>query len=167
MREDRAVPTLVLLRHAKAANPEGRPDLDRPLTQRGHADAAAAGAWLEQRGYTPDVVICSPARRTRQTWHGVALALPAGAQVSYPDEAYTADARELLELVRAAGGAATVLLIGHNPAMSALSCLLDPDGADPDGLRTCGLAVHESTQPWSRWRGEDAAVTAAHTARGN
>jgi phosphohistidine phosphatase len=165
VRKDGTVPTLVLLRHAKAANPEGRPDADRPLTQRGHADAAAAGAWLEQRGYAPDVVICSPARRTRQTWHGVALALAAGARVSYPDEAYTADARELLELVRSIGQADTVLLIGHNPAMSALSCLLDPRGADPDGLRTCGLAVHESAQPWARWHGEDAALTAAHTAR--
>jgi phosphohistidine phosphatase len=159
------VPTLVLLRHAKAGNPEGVPDVNRPLTQRGHADAAAAGAWLDQRGYTPDVVICSPARRTRQTWHGVALSLPVEANVSYPDEAYLADADDLLELVCASGAAGTVLLIGHNPAMSALSSRLDPDRADPEGLRTCGLAVHESSQPWAQWREADAALTATHTAR--
>ncbi|MGE5827068.1 MAG: SixA phosphatase family protein [Micromonosporaceae bacterium] len=159
------MPTLVLLRHAKTANPEGVPDVSRPLTQRGHADAAAAGAWLDQRGYTPDVVICSPAQRTRQTWHGVALSLPAGAQVSYPDEAYLADADDLLELVCSVAAAGTLLLIGHNPAVSALSSRLDPDGADPDGLRTCGLAVHESSQPWARWRSADATLTASHTAR--
>ena len=67
--------TLVILRHAKAANPEGVADPDRPLTSRGHADAAAAGAWLAHRDLQPDLVLCSSARRTRETWHGVALAL--------------------------------------------------------------------------------------------
>src|SRR5256885_16922284 len=69
--------TLVILRHAKAARPAGVADVDRPLTDRGHADAAAAGAWLAARGYVPDLVLCSPAKRTRQTWHGVAMALSA------------------------------------------------------------------------------------------
>ena len=69
--------TLVLLRHAKAeaAGSDAPDDAERPLTARGHADAAAAGAWLARHGLLPDVVICSPARRTRQTWHGVALGM--------------------------------------------------------------------------------------------
>ena len=62
--------TLVILRHAKAERPAELADADRPLTQRGHADAAAAGAWLAARGYRPDLVLCSPAKRTRQTWPG-------------------------------------------------------------------------------------------------
>ncbi|XTZ13535.1 SixA phosphatase family protein [Micromonospora echinospora] len=60
--------TLVLLRHGKAERPEGITDRERALTERGHADAAAAGAWLARHGFLPDVVVCSPARRTRQTW---------------------------------------------------------------------------------------------------
>src|SRR5262249_13960879 len=67
--------TLVILRHAKAEAPNRAADLERSLTERGHADAGAAGAWLVARGYLPNLVICSPARRTRQTWHGVAVAL--------------------------------------------------------------------------------------------
>ena len=46
----------MLLRHAKADNPPAVADIDRPLTARGHADAAAAGAWLAHRGYVPDLV---------------------------------------------------------------------------------------------------------------
>ncbi|OZV80042.1 hypothetical protein CA850_15085 [Micromonospora echinospora] len=60
--------TLVLLRHGKAERPEGIADWERALTERGHADAVAAGAWLARHGFRPDVVVCSPARRTRQTW---------------------------------------------------------------------------------------------------
>jgi len=158
--------TLVLLRHAKAAHPEGVADVARPLTPRGHADAAAAGAWLANRGYVPDVVICSPARRTRETWHGVALALPKGPEVSYLEEAYEAGAHDLLDLVSAVDDATgTVLVIGHNPAMSTLSSLLDPDHADPDGLRTCGLAVHTVEVAWARLGPDVGGLTEVHTAR--
>lgn len=69
--------SLVLLRHAKAEQPTSAPDAERPLTARGHADAAAAGAWLGHGGYLPSVVVCSPAKRTRQTWHDVALGMAA------------------------------------------------------------------------------------------
>ena len=72
---------VVLLRHAKAERPARIADFDRPLTARGYADAGAAGAWLAHGGLLPSIVICSPAKRTRQTWHGVALGMaetPAG-----------------------------------------------------------------------------------------
>ena len=41
------------MRHAKAERPDGVADIDRPLTQRGHADAAAVGAWLAHHDYGP------------------------------------------------------------------------------------------------------------------
>ncbi|WP_434742325.1 SixA phosphatase family protein [Micromonospora sp. SH-82] len=65
--------TLVLLRHAKAETPgEEILDVDRPLVARGRAAAVAVGTWLDRYGLRPDVVLCSPALRTRQTWAGVA-----------------------------------------------------------------------------------------------
>jgi phosphohistidine phosphatase len=158
--------TLVILRHAKADNPAGVADMDRPLTSRGHADATAAGAWLASRGYIPDLVICSPSRRTRETWHGVALNLPEAPDVRYEREVYGGDAEDLLDLVRDVDeGVATVLVIGHNPAMSYLSALLDPDGADGDGLRTGGIAVHHVVGTWRECGPGLAPVLAAHTAR--
>ncbi len=158
--------TLVILRHAKAANPDGLPDLERPLTDRGHADAAVAGAWLIHSDLAPDLVLCSPARRTRQTWHGVAVALSSEPPVRFENQLYGAPVRTLLATVRAADeGAATVLLIGHNPGLSELSALLDPDGADAEGLRTAGIAVHTLTGAWTDFGNGTAPVAAAHTAR--
>ncbi|MGC5017439.1 SixA phosphatase family protein [Micromonospora sp. DT47] len=170
--------TLVLLRHAKAEQPDGdAPDADRRLTARGHADAAAAGAWLARHALLPDVVLCSPARRTRQTWHDVALGMtgsppeggPAGSRpvVRYEAAAYEAHPDDLLDLLRTADPAAgTVLLVAHNPGISLLSALLDPEQADTDGLRTTDLVVHSPTSAWSELAPGGAPITDRHTARG-
>lgn len=166
---ERGERTLVLLRHAKADRPAGVADPDRPLTTRGHADAAAAGAWLFRNGLRPELVICSPAKRTRQTWHGVAVALAAGEApaVDYDQDLYDGGVAELLAQVRKADDAVrTILLIGHNPSISLLSALLDPQRQpDSDGLRTSGLAVHRATT-WAAFGDTDAELTASHTARG-
>jgi phosphohistidine phosphatase len=161
--------TLVLLRHAKAEQPVGTDDIDRPLTARGHADAAAAGAWLVRHALRPAEVICSPAKRTRQTWHGVALALGgSGPHVRYEPMMYGGTARDLLDLIRgAAESADTVLVIGHNPTISELSGLLDPSASgDSDGLRTSGLAVHRFDGDWADVELGKAALADMHTARG-
>lgn len=158
--------TLAILRHAKADNPPGVLDVDRPLTPRGHADATAAGAWLTNRGILPELVICSPSRRTRETWHGVALGLGAAPVVMYERSVYAGEVDDLMALVNEVDPeVSTVVLIGHNPGVSQLSARLDPSGADADGLRTCGLAVHRSETPWSAWADGDAPLATSHTAR--
>ncbi|KWV34495.1 SixA phosphatase family protein [Micromonospora rifamycinica] len=169
--------TLVLLRHAKAEQSGAGPDVERRLTARGHADAAAAGVWLARRVLPPDVVICSAARRTRQTWHDVALGLagcppedaPAGTApvVRYAAAAYEAHPDDLLDLVRTVEPEArTVLLVAHNPGISLLSALLDPERADREGLRTTDLVVHRVATPWAALTPGDAPIVDRHTARG-
>jgi phosphohistidine phosphatase len=158
--------TLVLLRHAKAERPDGLPDQDRPLTDRGHADAAAAGAWLLASGHVPGLVLCSPARRTRQTWHSVAIALGGAGSptVQYERDLYDGDAEAALQIIAAAKEAQSILLIGHNPTISQLSVLLDAAGqADSDGLRTSGIAVHELPGDWQA--GTPAPLKTTYTAR--
>jgi phosphohistidine phosphatase len=157
--------TLVLLRHAKADNPPAVTDIDRPLTPRGHADAAAAGAWLAHRGYAPDLVVCSPSRRTRETWHDVALALNTAPDVRYDEDVYAASADELLDLLCAVDDSSQiVLVVGHNPGLSQLSMLLDDTG-DAEGLRTAGAAVHRFDGHWVECTQGSANLVAAHTAR--
>lgn len=161
---------LVLLRHAKADTPPGVADLDRPLSPRGHADAHAAGAWLGKNA-APQLVLCSPSKRTRQTWHGVAAELPrdAAPEVRYDRRLYQGYVADLLAAVREVeDSVTTLLLIGHNPSLSRLVFTLDPHGdLDSDGLRTCSLTVHTLTGPWSSCDEGGAPVTAAHTARGH
>jgi phosphohistidine phosphatase len=158
--------TLVLLRHAKAENPDDyATDIERPLAPRGRADAAAAGRWLVDAGLKPDLVLCSSALRTRQTWE-FASPLLGAVEVAYEPQLYTAglpDAIKLVEQTRPEIG--TLLVIGHNPTMSVLSAYLDPDGEHGDGLSTAGLAVHRVTTPWAQIESGGAELTRLHTAR--
>jgi phosphohistidine phosphatase len=115
---------LVLLRHAKSDWPDV-PDHDRPLAKRGRRDAPVAGRWLKREGYVPELVLCSTARRTRETWKLAASEIGTSPQVRYEPEAYAATAGTLLELVRAIPAQyETALLIGHNPGISHLAVLL-------------------------------------------
>jgi phosphohistidine phosphatase len=161
--------TLVILRHAKAEGPNRVTDMERSLTERGHADAGVAGAWLVARGYVPDLVICSPAKRTRQTWHGVAVAMAGDGspEVRYLAEAYGGGPVDLLALLRTTPAEiGTVLLVGHNPSVSMMSAALDPSApADSEGLRTSGLAVHAPDVTWDALTPGSAPVVATHTAR--
>jgi phosphohistidine phosphatase len=163
------VRTLVLLRHAKAANPDGVDDHDRPLTARGHADASAVGAWLSARNLRPSRVLCSTARRTRETWHSVRVALgDAGvsADLVLSPELYAAGTVAMLELIRATSSDVDVLMVvGHNPTVSMVSVLLDPGTEIEDGLRTAGIALHVVDGEWTDFGPDRAPLTAAHTPR--
>jgi phosphohistidine phosphatase len=165
--------TLILLRHAKSETPDGKPDFERRLTKRGQADAEAAGSWLADQGLRPDLVLSSSATRTRQTWHGVALALaqadPDGAapEVRYKRDLYDGGRTEVIDLLRAVpDGTAIVLVIGHNPTISDVSILLRGDDGGWEGLKTCGMAVHRADGPWSETEPGSMEVVADHTARG-
>ena len=98
------------------------PDQERPLAKRGRRDAPVVGRWLRGHGYLPDTVICSVARRTRQTWELVAPELGGSPSVTFEPRAYEASALTLLYLVRELPGTCrAALLIGHNPAIEELA----------------------------------------------
>ncbi len=146
----------MLLRHAKSAWPDV-PDRDRPLAKRGRRDAPVMGRWLRDHGYLPDVVVCSVARRTRQTWELVAPELGGSPSVTFEPRAYAASAQTLLYLARELPGACrAALLIGHNPAIAELATsLTEPpaeNGAPPSpGIRfpTAAVAVLEFPGDWA------------------
>jgi phosphohistidine phosphatase len=147
---------LILLRHAKSDWPDV-PDQERPLAKRGRRDAPVVGRWLRRHGYLPEVVICSVARRTRQTWKLVAPELGGSPSVTFEPRAYAASAPTLLYLARELPGTCrAALLIGHNPAIAELASHLaePPDAGDappsPE-LRfpTAAVAVFEFTGDWA------------------
>jgi phosphohistidine phosphatase len=121
---------LILLRHAKSAWPEV-PDHERPLAPRGQRDAPAAGRWLRKAGCVPDRVLCSTARRARETWSLAEDKLHAQPQVVLEERVYGASTAELVDLARATPAQVrTLLIVGHDPAMRGLT--LELAGADPD-----------------------------------
>jgi len=144
--------TLLVLRHAKAAGEPGVNDTERPLTGGGRRDASAAGQWLLGRGITPDWVLCSPARRTRETWEQISAVLggaaPGQDAVSFGRRLYDAGAQDLLDLVNEQpDDARTLLMVGHNPAAGQLVALLTrrSDIAFP----ACALAVIRLGGSWA------------------
>ena len=145
----------MLLRHAKSDWPDV-PDRDRPLAKRGQRDAPVIGRWLHDHGYLPEIVICSAALRTRQTWDLVAPELGGSPSVTFEPRAYAASAITLLYLVRELPAACrAALLIGHNPGVSELaSNLLEAAGDETPGspgLRfpTAAAAILEFDGDWA------------------
>ena len=109
---------LILTRHAKSAWDDPlTPDHDRPLNERGKAAAADLGQWLASRGYVPQKVLCSDAVRTRQTWSGIAPALPATPLMELKPALYHAGVDVMLAVLRHAQ-ADVVMMIGHNPGIA-------------------------------------------------
>jgi len=150
---------LMLLRHAKSAWPDV-PDHERPLARRGRRDAPGAGAWLRRAGYLPDLVVCSTARRARETWQLAAAELGASPPVRFEPRVYQASADELLGLVReTSADVAALLVVGHEPTMRALTLLLAgsaADGSAPGPLErvtlkfpTAAIAVLTFNGGWS------------------
>ena len=129
------------------------PDRDRPLAKRGRRDSPVIGRWLRDHGYLPDTVICSAARRTRQTWELVAPELGGSPSVTFEPRAYAASAMTLLYLVRELSATSrAALLIGHNPGVADLATHLaqPPDHDDaPIRFPTAAVAILEVSGDWA------------------
>lgn len=126
------------MRHAKSSWGEpGRPDSERELSPRGRRDAPRVGRWLAESGLVPDHVVCSTARRVRETAEGVlpSLGIPLEA-VRWSGRIYEASPADLLAvLAESPEEARRVLMIGHNPGLEVLaerlargSVRIPPDG---------------------------------------
>ena len=61
---------------------------ERPLAKRGRRDAPLAGRWLGEAGWVPDAVVCSTARRARETWTLASAGLSAAVPAASPDVRY-------------------------------------------------------------------------------
>lgn len=110
---------LFLLRHAKASpDRPGLEDLDRPLIQRGKADAVRIGCFLREEVYVPELILCSTSQRTRQTLELVLPELQVAPAIRHLDALYLAKASAILALVRKTADAlGSVMVVGHNPGL--------------------------------------------------
>lgn len=110
--------TLILLRHAKSSwDDASLDDHDRPLADRGRRAAPAMAAHLHDQGFTPELVLCSTAVRTRETLELVTDELDSP-PVEYDPGLYLAGPGRLLRTVRATDDdVRSVMVIGHNPGI--------------------------------------------------
>lgn len=150
--------TLILMRHAKSSWRTRRADIDRPLNSRGRRNAGQAGEWLHEHRYAPELVLCSPSTRTRETLrltteHGLSCG-----EVRYDDRIYDATDRELLALVRALpDSVTTAMLVGHATGIPDLLDLIAAPEVNTDlwdrieiTFPTATIAVVGVDGPWGK-----------------
>jgi phosphohistidine phosphatase len=133
---------LILLRHAHAESAApGQDDADRPLSRTGQAEAEAAGQWLKANAYVPDRVVCSPARRTRETLEQV-LAVVGYVEQRQDARIYQATSGELMAIADEHMECSRVLIVGHNPGFEQLAALLSSgQSGEFRGMPAGGIAV--------------------------
>jgi phosphohistidine phosphatase len=124
-----------LLRHAKSSWKEsGLADHDRPLARRGRRAARAIGGHLRDQGVEPDLVLCSTARRARETLEGIEPALGRGDVRVEPGLYGARPAVLLARLQEVPAGVRSVMLIGHNPGLRELALVLARHGSSLEAL---------------------------------
>ena len=147
--------TLIAVRHAKSSWDLDVDDHDRPLSGRGRRDADAFGRLLVQRSLRPDLVLCSTAARTQETWERARAVGASAGEVRLVRAIYHAWVPELVRLVRGtAEEVSTLLILGHAPGIPDLVeniCIRtgSRDWAQLDQkFPTSGLAVINVPSPW-------------------
>ncbi len=142
--------SLLFLRHAKSSwsSPQ-LADHDRPLNGRGRAAAAAMGQYIAENALVPDLIMCSTAKRARETlerasagWSHIPPVNVEGALYNFSGGA------GYLDLIRKTDDAVgALMLIGHNPTIETLASALmgegDPESAEKLAHKypTAALAV--------------------------
>lgn len=140
---------LYLLRHAKSSWDEpGLTDIERPLNGRGKKAAPVIGKHMRKVGASPDRILVSPAKRTRQTAKLTLEEAKSTAQPEFDERIYAADYSQLMEVLsEVSAEAAEVLLIGHNPGMEDLHEMLT---GSYERFPTAALArIELSIESWS------------------
>jgi len=142
---------LTLIRHANAEQDADVRDFERPLSRKGHNEALEMARRFQERGLVPDLVIVSAATRTRETAETFAKVLGVAARLLQADDAlYLAEGDYILSAIRGVGPrVGHLMVIGHNPGISAAAISLAPEAITND-LPTCGtLTMTVSCPTWN------------------
>lgn len=118
---------VTLMRHAKSSWQDySQSDMDRPLALRGKKDAPRMGRYLSDENLNPELVLCSPAQRTRETLARLQNTYPAALPVKFDQMIYSAGmGHGLIPLIHNLdANLSHVMIIGHNPAMQELALSL-------------------------------------------
>ncbi len=146
---------LILMRHGKAErHAASGGDFERALAESGRADAATMGKLLAGMAHSPELLLVSSARRTRETGELVAESFPK-ARTEHLRDLYHADPEEIVQAVEEHGdAAATVMVVGHNPGMHELALRLALQGdASPIQTNKLRSRFPTSTVVVFKWNG--------------
>lgn len=140
---------LYVLRHAKSSwDDASLADYDRPLNARGLETAPFMGRLMRERGYVPDAVISSPAKRARETARLASEAAGVRSPILFDERIYEASPQTLVKVLSTVDDkAGTATVVGHNPGMEGLIRFLTGETA---AMPTAALAVIDlDVENWS------------------
>jgi phosphohistidine phosphatase len=117
---------LYIVRHAQKADEEiGQDDYDRDLSEIGINDAKVMAKNFAIKDLSIDLIVASPAKRTKLTAEIFAEALNYNKSIMFNEVLYMAFVNELLETISYIFDTVdSVLLVGHNPSLTALALTL-------------------------------------------
>lgn len=120
---------LFLLRHAESPSSTAG-DRERILSPHGKEQARNLGKAMMGKGYRPDFVLCSAAKRTQQTWEGVKAEI-GKVETLIAEEIYHAGPDDLIEIIQSVPERyQSVLLVGHNPSIHMLAGSMATNGPE-------------------------------------
>ena len=121
---------LYILRHAKAeVGSATLDDHERALNEQGVAACEVIGKYMADQAVNPGLVLCSTAKRAKETWALVKEASGLQAQQEYTDRLYLASANEMVgQLAQLPDSVASVMIVGHNPGLHQLCLALAKKG---------------------------------------
>ncbi len=151
--------TITIFRHAKSGEKDNPKidDFDRPLADKGLKAATKMGIAMRDRKLRPNLILCSPSVRTRQTLSlASAEAWDNAPRVRYDRKLYDASAQTLFQAMKELPeDVSHVMIVGHNPGLQELAVALAPLGSPArqqfkDKLATAAVATFDFDV--ERWR---------------
>jgi phosphohistidine phosphatase len=125
--------TLILIRHTKSNWGDfSEPDFDRPIKKDRIDDAKNMASALKDLGLAPDLIICSPAKRTRQTAEYFCDKLNYDFdKIQFDKRIYECTAEDILQVIRETDDdVKTLVVIGHNPSLTHLANMFIENSID-------------------------------------
>lgn len=142
--------SVVILRHGKSRHgPEFDSDFERPLATRGEKAAKRMARHLIERGFVPDLIVTSPAKRALDTARRVEQKV-GDCPMQLEGEIYSGDVLDVVAIMRSLPeGSDVVLIVGHNPTLELLTDYLG--GTVGSVMKTCSAALLDGGP--SAWEG--------------
>lgn len=140
---------LFLIRHAKSSWDDlTLDDFDRPLNKRGEKDAPFMAEILKEKNVIPDLIISSPALRTKLTAQIIAKRIGFTDNINFDKTIYEAPLSNLKKVVHNIDDSFdTIFFIGHNPALCDLANFLCD--IELENIPTCGIVeIDFDTNSW-------------------
>ncbi len=150
------MPLLLLVRHAKAEAPQaGLDDHGRALTLEGREASARLAERLLAAGIVPDLALVSSSNRTLQTFKRMATVL-GDTPLRVEDDLYESAEERYMSVLKRAGDAHVVMVVGHEPTTSHVAAWLAGPGSlkrplqkVAQGMTTSGAAILEYDGTWA------------------